>query len=76
MKTYPTWFEDQAYREGQDDAKRGRTAIDRTSQSFAEHDTPDKAYWQGIEAYHKEQERKRRDEEYWDEEYDRWRNGE
>ena len=74
MKTYPTWFEDQAYREGQNDAKRGRTDYERTPKSLTEEDTPDKAYWQGIEDYRKERERQRQNEQHWDEEYERWRN--
>ena len=77
-RLYISWQEDDAYRQGQSDAARGRRDYERVSQGCADWDTPDKAYWDGVKDYHNEQDRKRRSQEYqseYDEEYERWRRG-
>jgi hypothetical protein len=75
MKTFFTYEEDEAYRQGRKDADYGRTDHFRTSRSFAEYDTPDKAYWIGQDERKHEKDVAERQREYWDEQYDRWRNG-
>jgi len=72
MKTFLSYEEDQAYHEGQSDAKRGRRDHERVSLMFADLDSPDRAYWEGFNDYQKERERQRQR----DEEYDGWRNEE
>lgn len=74
-KNYFTWEEGAAYGEGRRDAQYGRRDISRQSKMFADFDTPDRAYWEGQEDYLKEQEKRRMSEEYWDDEYERWRQG-
>ena len=69
-----TYEEDEAYRQGRKDASVGRSDISRNR--MADYDTPDKAYFIGQEERKKELERQRQNEEYWDEEYERWKNGE
>ena len=75
MKTFFTWQEDEAYRQGRKDASFGKTDHSRDSRMASEPDTPDRAYWIGQTDYAKEREVRQRDEEYWDEEYERWKNG-
>ena len=77
-RLYVTWQEDDAYRQGQSDAARGRRDYERVSQGCADWDTPDKAYWDGVKDYQDELARKRRNEEQqseYDAEYERWRRG-
>jgi hypothetical protein len=68
-RTYFTWEEDEAYRDGRRDASMNREDHFRDSRMFSEPDSPDRAYWDGQEEYKKEQERKRLEEDYWNEQY-------
>jgi hypothetical protein len=70
MKSFFTYEEDEAYRQGRKDAETGRSDIWRNR--MANYDTPDKAYFIGQEERRKELERQRQNDEYWDEEYKRW----
>jgi len=75
-KTYYDWEQDEAYRDGYRDASHGRDDMSRPPKFAADFFSPDRAYWEGHDDYLKEQERKRRNEENWDNEYERWRRGE
>ena len=73
MKTFMTFEEDEAYRQGRKDAQNCRRDVFRTSRMFVENDTPDKAYWIGYDeietAKERERQRMREEEErYWNEE--------
>jgi hypothetical protein len=77
MRTYLTWQEDEAYRDGRKDASFNHNDMTRTPKMFADYDTPDKAYWDGIDDYRKSHCRCNEEtERYWDDEYERWRQGE
>lgn len=60
-KLYSTWFEDEAYRQGQRDAKYGRRDLEMNK--YADYDTPDRAYFEGYYDMQKELDKKRREED-------------
>jgi hypothetical protein len=62
MRLYLTFEEDEAYGDGKRDGARGRFDMMRMPNMFAEHDTPDKAYWEGYQEVQRN--KKRNDEEY------------
>ena len=68
-RLYVTWKEDEAYRDGYRDASLGAADGMRQNRSFCDYDSPDKAYWDGQDDYLKEQAKKRREEDYWNEQY-------
>jgi len=72
-RLYISYEEDEAYRQGKKDAMNGRKDIWRNS--HANYDTPDRAYFDGQNDGRREKETKRLNDKYWDEEYERWRNG-
>ena len=68
MKTYFSWQEDEAYKQGFKDSERNRTAMDRERISD---DPEDVAYFDGQRDGRREVEKKRMDEDYWNDMYDR-----
>ena len=76
MKTFLTWQEDEAYRQGRKDASYGKRDMTRPSRMASDYDSPDRAYWKGQDDYLREKAIQESYREYWDEQYEKWRNGE
>ena len=67
-RTYFTYQEDEAYKEGFKDAERNKTSMEKNRMSD---DDIDRAYFDGQKDSKREIERKRLDDEYWNECYNR-----
>ena len=61
MKMFLTFKEDEAYRQGQRDARCGRRDLEMNK--YADYDTPDRAYFEGYYDTQKELDKKRREED-------------
>jgi hypothetical protein len=68
MKTYFSYQEDEAYKSGFKDMERNRTDMQRERISD---DPEDIAYFDGQRDARREIEKRRIDEDYWNEQYDR-----